>query len=96
MGWSCSKKAKDIMERLLSLHNENGLIEYNGKYYFLDTLDKEYDDGGVVMCVFHVIGCPHLDNAECIHKGNFTIQPDGAIPSWVFERYPFLKRIEDS
>ena len=28
MGWSCSALASDTMERLFSLHNNKGVIEY--------------------------------------------------------------------
>ena len=97
MGWSCSALASDTMERLFSLHNNKGVIEYKGERYFLEVSNREYADGRVVIQVWRIVSAtPNLSHGICERKGSFSIKPDGTIPKWVFKRFPFLKRVEDT
>jgi hypothetical protein len=80
MGWSCTTKASDAMDRLTeacvkaSGGSQNEFPESNGVWLFWEVDRVEFDDG-------HVTGEVHrmLPGHMCRHECRFVITPEGRL-----------------
>lgn len=82
------------MDKIFALHGDDGLLEYNGKKYFCEPSNREYEDGRIVMIVYEEVCAIGPDKGLARRVGSFTIKPDGSITKRSLNRFPFLKEIQ--
>ena len=59
MGWSCTQLAGDVMNRIMDLSHQSdkkALIKgTDGRYYFIEWSNREYEDGHITGSVFMAV-----------------------------------------
>jgi hypothetical protein len=79
MGWSCTKRAMDTLDRLAEASRKEGERSSNsftvdGRHYFYVHDCVEYPDGHITGQVFLMLG-----GTGCLLVEPFLIQPDGQL-----------------
>ena len=94
MGYSWSVEADRTMERIFAMHNDEGLLVYDGEKYFCEPSSKEYEDGRIVVSVHKICGVAFDGRPWGRRVGSFTIKPDGSIAKRALSKFPFLKAVQ--
>lgn len=78
MGWSCSRAAGQVMDRWIAFcvksTGSQNVYKNNGKEYFLEYSNEEYDDGAITGEVMQM-----FPNNMCRAVSKFRINGDGTI-----------------
>ena len=79
MGWNCERKAGEVMDRFLDLHDKtDGLIHRRGQKFFFEVETGEgYEDGRVKMLFWELV-----EPRRAKRIGSFYILPGGRIPKF--------------
>jgi len=94
MGYSCTLEADRTMEKIFAMHNDEGLLVYDGEKYFCEPSNKEYKDGRIVVSVHKICGVAFDGRLWGRRVGSFTIKPDGSIAKRALSKFPFLKAVQ--
>jgi len=94
MGYSWSVEADQTMEKIFAMHNDEGLLVYDGEKYFCEPSSKEYKDGRIVVSVHKICGVAFDGRLWGRRVGSFTIKPDGSIAKRALSKFPFLKAVQ--
>ncbi len=88
MGYSCTTKAKLVMDAMMKELKEGDKInqtntwERKGNRYFYD-IGKEQHDGAITCTVMKFTSLPDGDGVgHCKRVGGIRIEPDGTITRW--------------
>ena len=78
MGWSCSKRASDVVEcwtrACLDNSDTQNTFTTKGSTYFWDIARTEHGDGAITGTIWR-----NISDTHCIRSGSFRIEGDGTI-----------------